>query len=477
MDSMYSVSAQGAGAMVGHFNQMRTDEFIRNINYQDINLDNAMNEINEVRKFIKNPSEILGCDRTKFGEVAEHLEVAFKNADELIVGNPAPATFIGVGRTAPEDFLVNGMPVQSKFVQYHKSMDAIMTHITRYPDFLKNNGSYIIPKDHYEQIIDWLKMSPEDLSKIPNADGGRTARAVVEQIRKFEEQTDVKFEDAVKASQLNFADVQFNPVDVEGSPANKTVDKKEQEIKEADNAQREKIKEQAKPTLKEGAEAAAIAAAFDGVISFATSLIGALKTGKKLNELNSDDWKKILESTGIGVVRGGVTGGGIYALTNIAGMSAPLASSIVTATIGIVSQPVKLVKGEVSYDDFMYNILGNTFEAAASGAGAAIGQVLIPVPVVGAIIGSIVSTTVLRIIKEKLLGGGYYKLVNDAKYEADFAGYYRPLVSAFYCCANEYDLCSRYCDYYRQEIGNTHNETSNTLDNAESRINNLKNNI
>ena len=53
MDSMYSVSAQGAGAMVGHFNQMRTDEFIRNINYQDINLDNAMNEINEVRKFIK----------------------------------------------------------------------------------------------------------------------------------------------------------------------------------------------------------------------------------------------------------------------------------------------------------------------------------------------------------------------------------------------------------------------------------------
>ena len=98
-----------------------------------------------------------------------------------------------------------------------------------------------------------------------------------------------------------------------------------------------------------------------------------------------------------------MTGGGIYALTNIAGMSAPLASSIVTATIGIVSQPVKLVKGEVSYDDFMYNILGNTFEAAASGAGAAIGQVLIPVPVVGAIIGSIVSTTVLRIIKEKLL--------------------------------------------------------------------------
>ena len=104
MDSMYSVSAQGAGAMVGHFNQMRMDEFIRNINYQDINLDHAMNEINEARKFIKKPSEILGCDRTKFGEVAEHLEVAFKNADELIVGNPAPATFNGVGRTAPEDF-------------------------------------------------------------------------------------------------------------------------------------------------------------------------------------------------------------------------------------------------------------------------------------------------------------------------------------------------------------------------------------
>lgn len=59
MDSMYSVSAQGAGAMVGHFNQMRMDEFIRNINYQDINLDHAMNEINEARKFIKSRLKFL----------------------------------------------------------------------------------------------------------------------------------------------------------------------------------------------------------------------------------------------------------------------------------------------------------------------------------------------------------------------------------------------------------------------------------
>lgn len=477
MDNQKSTTIQIEGAVVDQINQMRLNQFIGNIKYQDQNLANALGELNNVRDFIAHPSHILGQDRTKFGEIAEHLEVAFKNADELIVGNPAPATFEGVGRTAPEDFLIDGLPVQSKFVQYHKSVDAILEHLNRYPDFIKNNGSYVIPKDHYEQIMEWLNLSPEELNKLSNANGGRTARAVIEKIRQFERQTGVRFQDSVNASQLNYSDVQFNPADIENSPANKSIDNKEKEIRDVDESRREEYCQLAKPSFKEGAKAACIAAAIDGVISFASTLIGKLNSGKKLNELTSDDWKDILGNTGIGVLRGGVSGGGIYALTNVAGMSAPFAASIVTATIGIVSQAIKLARGEISFDDFMYNILGTTVEAAVSGVGAAIGQVLIPVPVVGAIIGSLVSTTVLRFIKNKLLGGGYYKLVNDAGYEAAFAECYRPLAEAYYYCSAEYELCVQDCIAYRDRIIIIERRTDDTLDKAEDSIKKLKDKI
>jgi hypothetical protein len=420
-----NVTVQGIGGMVGTINQIRIDRYIENISIQNINFENAINELNKAREFLGSPEHILGSIATKHGEVAEVFDVRFGNADRLIRGEDPNFTFDGVGRTAAEDYLKNNLPVQSKFVQSNLSMDAVLKHLSDYPDFVQNGGTYCIPKDFYEQIESWLKLSPKELINLPAADGGRLARNVVERVRELESKTGKSFSELVEPSQVNYDQVMLNR-------ANGTIDGKEQEIINIDDAKREEYWKMSRASVEEGLKAAGIAAAISAVLSFSTTLIGILKTKKKkLSELTKEDWAQIFKETGIGAVKGGITGGAIYTLTNVAEMSAPTAAALVSAVLGVATQAIRLYKNEITLDDFMYNILDVATEAAVSAVGAMVGQVLVPVPVLGSIVGSIVATTVLDLIKKHIFGGGFYVLVKQAHSEKQFADEYKALVVAF----------------------------------------------
>lgn len=427
------VMPQAIGGAVDYANELRMTEYIKNIRFQDYNLEGAINELNKARDFIGTPEHILGSAVTKHGEVAEVLDVRFGNADKIICGHDPNYSFDGVGRTAAEDYLKNNLPVQSKFVQSNLSMDAVLNHLDKYPDFVNGGGSYCIPKDYYEQIQVWSKMSSEELQKLPASEGGRVARNVMERVRELEEKTGKSFGELVEPSQLEYNQVQLNRADG-------TIDIKEQEIIEVDSERREEYWKMAKASVKEGFKMAAISAAISGVISFAVSLIDTLKSSKKkLNELTQNDWKEIFKQTGIDSVKGGVSGGAIYVLTNAAGMSGPFAAALVSAILGIASQAIKLGKREISFDDFMYNMVNVSVETAISGVGAAIGQAIIPVPVLGAIVGSLVASTVLSIIKKYVFGGGYYELVKKASYEKAYSDEYKSLTNAFNESSNMFD--------------------------------------
>ena len=427
---------QGIGEGVNVLNQMRIDEYLKNLHIQDMNYEKAISELNKAREFLGSPEHILGSELTKHGEVAEVFEVRFGNADKMIVGEEPIYTFDGVGRTAPEDYLKNNLPVQSKFVQADKSISAIMGHLEDYPDFVQNGGTYCIPKDYYEQVKQWLKLSPEELAKLSKSEDGATARRIVKLIRELEEKTGKKFEELVEGSQLNYNQVQLKN-------ASDTIDGKEQEITEMDSKERERYYEKSRASVEEGLKVAGIAAAVSGVLAFMTALISTMSSKKKrISELTQEDWLAIMKETGIGAAKGGVSGGAIYALTNLVGMSSPLAAGIVSATLGIASQTIKLYKKEISFDDYMYNSLDVATEAATSALGAVAGQALIPIPGVGAIIGSIVATTILGFVKKHLFGGGFYEIVKEAHYENEFSNAYRPLIEAFERANNEWMILS-----------------------------------
>lgn len=458
-----NVTIQGIGGGVEVINQMRVEQYLKNIHIQDIHYENAINELNKARDFLGAPEHILGTTSTKHGEIAEVFDVRFGNADRIIRGEDPNFTFDGVGRTAAEDYLKNNLPVQSKFVQSNLSMDAVLKHLNDYPDFVQNGGTYCIPKDFYEQIETWMKLSPEELAKLPASEGGRLARNVLERVKELEVKTGKSFTELVESSQVNYDQVQLKT-------AGNTIDAKEQEIIEVDGQKREEYWKMSRASVEEGLKTAGIAAAISGVISFATSLISALKgKNKKLSELTKEDWAEIFKQTGIGAVKGGISGGAIYTLTNVAGMSAPLAAALVSATLGVASQAIRLYKKEISFDDFMYNILDLATEAAVSGIGAFAGQMLIPVPGLGAIVGSLVATTILNLVKKYIFGGGFYELVKAAHHEKEFSDEYKPLVVAFERASNNWrnidlEIKSKLRPYinqsertFEEKVGDLHN--------------------
>lgn len=458
-----NITIQGIGGGVEIINQMRAEQYIKNIHIQDIRYENALNELNKARDFLGSPEHILGSSVTKHGEVAEVFDVRFGNADRIIRGEDPNFSFDGVGRTDAVDYLKNNLPVQSKFVQSNLSMDAVLKHLNDYPDFVQNGGKYCIPKDYYEQIEAWMKLSPEELAKLPASEGGHLAKRVIERIHELESKTGKEFTELVEASQVNYNQVQLKR-------AGDTIDAKEQEIIEVDGQKREEYWKMSQASVKEGFKTAGISAAISGVVSFATSLITILKSkNKKMSEFTSEDWAEIFKETGIGAVKGGISGGAIYTLTNVAGMSAPLAAALVSSTLGVATQAIRLYKKEISFDDFMYNIVDLATEAAVSGIGAFAGQILIPVPGVGAIVGSLVATTVLNLVKKYIFGGGFYELVKQAHHEKEFSDEYKPLIEAFEKSSREWefierDISNKFRPYINQsegvfvnKVGNLHN--------------------
>ena len=93
-------------------------------------LSTSLQHIENVRDFVSDPRAILGSIQTKHGEIAEHIEVEIRNARDVLNHIKPSATFEGVGRTAPEDYLIGASQVQSKFINgAGKSLDHVLEHL------------------------------------------------------------------------------------------------------------------------------------------------------------------------------------------------------------------------------------------------------------------------------------------------------------------------------------------------------------
>lgn len=122
---------------------------------------------------------------------------------------------------------------------------------------------------------------------------------------------------------------------------------------------------------------------------------------KKFSEFTADDWKEIGVDTGKGTVKGGIRGGSIYVLTNFTATPANVASAYVTAAFGIASQVKALEEGKVSQEDFVINCETVCLDVTVSAIASVAGQVLIPIPVLGAVIGNVAGEFVYELCKKQ----------------------------------------------------------------------------
>ncbi len=399
------VKDQFLGSIVDTVNLQRKTAEVEALLRQDQNFVKALFEVNKVRDFVGKPENILGSVNTKHGEIAEQVEVGISNARSYVTGGEQVATFEGVGRLAPEDYIFNGVDVQSKFYNgINNTLDkGVLGHLDKYQDFTSDGAFYHIPKDQFAIIEKILKGEHvEDLNR-------QTLAAIKANAAEIEQRTGQNFFDVVKPGTSKYAEVQQGAV-------HKTLDTHEQEISSKNEEIKTDINEAHQASLAEGLKATGIASVVGGTLSLGMGLYAHYKNGKNpfKGELNKEEWQALGIDTAKGAVLGGVTGAAVYGLTNYASLSAPFAAAVVSATKGLASLQRDYQQGNISLDEFTSMGLVLCSESAIVGLATAVGQMLIPIPVLGAVIGSLAGQLVLS-----LLGEDSGKTITAIKKEMD----------------------------------------------------------
>lgn len=397
MDGMKShtpVGDQLIGSAVNALNQARIDDEIFTLSRQDIAYELACKEMLKPRDFVASPGNILGSMSTKHGEIAEQVEVAVRNSEQAIEerlqdASTFRATFEGVGRTAPQDYLIDGMDVQSKFINgTNNNLVHVLKHMEAYPNFGKDGSFYHIPKDTWQEIQDVLDGKPVEGLK------STTIEAIKAKVAEIERQTQRPFADVVRPGVSDYKDVQLGKID-------ETLDKHDQELAKQNDAKRAEIIDDHQPSLAEGMRATAMGAAVGGAFALGTGIYRKYRDGKNIfrGDFDAQDWQDIGLDSLKGAAVGGISAGAIYTLTNYASMGAPFASALVTATKGVASLAHSYQRGEIGLDEFTDLGLIVCAESAIVGAMTVAGQALIPVPVLGALIGSISGKFMVTVAK------------------------------------------------------------------------------
>lgn len=409
------VSDQTIGSIVDLVNAIRQEDLERavasiskntqlQLSTQDISFAKALAQVDHIQQLVDAPNQLLGRMNTKHGELAEQIEVAIQNSKSLLrgMGYCATADPSIVGRTvnAPIDYIINGGQVQSKFINSESNtLSHVIEHLNKYEGigFGRDVSSYYhIPKDQYEIIVKALKTG--------NIEGRRlsSVESIVEKVKEIERLTGRKFTDAVRPAHVEYGEVQWGKID-------STIEKIRFEINEENEEILEKIKEESKqkcndaikshnPTIGEAVKTVGVSAAVSGGISLIANVYCKTKNGRKIEDFTEQDWKDIGLNTMDASLRGGVSGLAIYGLTNCVGMAAPIAAGTVSAILAVGELVVKYNKKEITSDELIEQGKLLCLNSVAATIGSVVGQQLIPIPILGSILGSMAASYCVEIV-------------------------------------------------------------------------------
>lgn len=156
------------------------------------------------------------------------------------------------------------------------------------------------------------------------------------------------------------------------------------------------------PISQEGLKAGAVSAVIEGGVTLGLEIRKKVKSGKSIKDFTTDDWTEICKKSGLGTVKGGVRGISIYALTNYTATPAAVANALVTASFGIAQQAYLLKEGKITQEDFLRNSEELCVDVSVSALSSFIGQAIIPIPVVGAVIGNTIGNLIYQTAKDSL---------------------------------------------------------------------------
>ena len=350
----------------------------------------ALNEVVAVRDFVSSPQRILGSDLTKHGEVAEQMHVAIQRARDLLHQRAPAATLDSVPRTSPVDY-IDGGAVQSKYYSgLSESPGGVSYHAGKYEEFATGDGRYHIPKDQFEQLRELQETgSIEGLS-------ARIVRRIERQVEAIRQEAGRSFEELLAPGEASYDEVQLDRV-------HETIDDREKGLTRENERLKSEVRDEHRASLAGAGKAAAVGALAGGGLGLAATLWSKYLEGKNAfrGELTAEDWKKAGVSALKGAGAGAVSGFSVYALTGSTRLAAPFAGSLVSALMGVATLLGQREAGEIDDAQFVDLTLMVAAESALTCIAAVAGQALIPVPLLGAFVGSVAG----KLIELALRGG------------------------------------------------------------------------
>lgn len=387
---------QAVAAWIGYLNQLRIDGLLEALRNQQTNLEAALESVDRAMRTID--IEVIvrnrGGQKGMHGFIAEVAEVGVGNARRLVVGEDANLEWLN--DNGPVDIVRDGMvDIQQKFVNSGGgfSLGAVAEHLRCYPNFIENGGKYQIPADHYEKVKMLLEMPRDEAAKLARSGDGPSLRDW-KHVQSFFDESGLGIDD-LEPSRLSYDGVQRDTIHA-------TLDDEKEQLRQTAAKRNEQAYQESLPSLKEGAKTTVASAAIEGGTAFAMKVAEKRRSGKKFADFDSQDWEEIAAATGAGFGKGGVRGVSIYALTNFTATSAAVASALVTSSFGIAEQANRLRQGEIGEVEFIENAELLALDASVSALSSFIGQALIPVPVIGAVVGNTVGMVMYQAAKDGL---------------------------------------------------------------------------
>lgn len=387
---------QAVASWVNYLNQRRIDSLLNSFASQDRNILDAITSVDEaIRKIdLEIVATNRGGHKGMHGFIAEVAEVGVGNARERIIGKEV--VYQWVNNNGPVDMVRDGIEIQQKFFADggRLTLGAVAAHLEKYPEYIKNGGRYQIPRDHFETIRKLRSMSPEEAGILLSRSGDGPSLKDWQRVDRFFNDGPIGIE-SFEPSKLDYHEVQKGVY-------KSTLEVEKNSLKSTDQSLRDKAYQTSLPKIQEGAKATVVAAVIESGTTLVLAVTAKRREGKPFKEFSDEDWSEILGETGSGFAKGGVRGLSIYSLTNFTATSAAVASSIVTATFGIAEQAHKFRNGEIGELEFIENSELVCLEAAVAALSSFIGQALIPVPILGAVIGNTVGTIMYRAVSSSL---------------------------------------------------------------------------
>lgn len=384
-DTIQTTEDHACGLFITYLNDLRLAALMKKLADLNARKESSDQELRELKESI---AQLIKSNRGgvkgMHGFIGERVQVAFANSESLLAGESP--IYVLIDDNGMTDYLLGDTLVQQKACISDKAfgLTHVLSHAKKYPDFIEQGGIYQIPKDFFEKYQRFVNMPKETAFKLRKEE----LRAW-EAVQKFH--TSAPYIE-VRPMSVTYAEIQV------GSVSN-TIDNECVKLNRKYEKQKQQAEVSCKATLKEGLKAAGVSAALEGVVDAGLSFTDhALK--KPVRNFDKSDWKEISIDGAKGVIKGGIRGAAVYTATNVANLSAPIATAGVTAAFGIANDIHGLSTGTLKKSEFVGSTLEHCTDALVSTTCARIGEKLIPNPIVGSLLGNAAGMLLFGIAKK-----------------------------------------------------------------------------